>query len=264
MSADHLLETTADRIATLTLNRPDVLNAVTADMLDRLCDRVAALDADPGIGAIVLTGTGRAFCSGGDVKSMASRDDSAINLEKRVSDLRGRMDVARLLHEASTPTIAMLRGPAAGAGMSLALACDLRIASESVRIVTAFSRIALSGDFGGSWFMSQLVGPAKARELYLLSDAVDAAEALRLGLVNRVVADDALEEETMAVACRLASGPAITLGYMKKNLNAALTQPLAPCLDLEALHHSRCGETEDHREAARAFVEKREPVFKGQ
>jgi len=263
MSDDHLLETVEDKVATITLNRPDALNAVTGDMLKNLYDKVERLAEDPGVGAIVLAGAGRAFCSGGDVKSMAARKDDNTPLESRALSLRSRMEVSRLLHEVPKPTIASVRGPAAGAGMSLALACDFRIASETGRIITAFSKVALSGDFGGSWFLTKLLGPAKARELYFLSDAVESEEAAALGLFNRVVPDDKLEEETMALATRLAHGPTITLGYMKKNLDAAISQPMAQCLDLEAMHHARTSETEDHKEAAQAFVEKRKPVFQG-
>lgn len=263
MTENHILERIEDKVAVVTLNRPEALNAVTREMLKDLYERIDRLAADPAVGAIVLAGAGRAFCSGGDVKSMAAGRGAEMTLEQSAQQLRNRMEVSRLIHEIPKPTIAMLRGPAAGAGMSLALACDLRVASETARIVTAFARVGLSGDFGGSWFLTRLVGPAKARELYLLSDPVEAPEALALGLVTKVVADAALEEETMALARRLANGPTVTLGYMKKNLNAAVSLPLGPCLDLEAEHHARCSQTEDHKEAARAFVEKRKPVFKG-
>ena len=143
------------------------------------------------------------------------------------------------------------------------LACDLRVAGESAKFATAFARVGYSGDFGGSWFLTQLVGTAKARELYYTAEIVDARQALALGIVNRVVADEKLEDETLTLARKLAQGPRIALRYMKRNMNAAETQTLAQCLDLEAMHHTRTGFTEDHREAARAFVEKREPVFKG-
>jgi 2-(1,2-epoxy-1,2-dihydrophenyl)acetyl-CoA isomerase len=173
------------------------------------------------------------------------------------------MEVSQALHEVPVPTIAAIRGPAAGAGLSLALACDLRVASETARLITAFRNVALSGDFGGSWFLTKLVGPAKARELYFTADRVEAEEALSLGLVNKVVPDDELESAAMELAKRLADGPRVALSYMKKNLNAALTQPLAQVLDMEAVGHSRCSWTEDHKEAAAAFVEKRQPVFQG-
>ena len=263
MSDEHLLEHVEDKVATITLNRPDALNAVTREMLKDLYDKVERFAEDPDVGAIGLRGAGRAVGSGGAVKSMAAGKDANASLETRAQTLRNRMEVSRLLHEVPKPTIAMVRGPAAGAGMSLALACDIRIASDTGKIITAFAKVGLSGDFGGSWFLTQLVGPAKARELYFLADAVGAEEALALGLFNRVVPDDKLEEETAALASRLANGPTVTLGYMKKNLDAAISQPLAQCLDLEAMHHARTSQTEDHMEAATAFVEKRKPVFQG-
>src|SRR2546422_5173060 len=158
---------------------------------------------------------------------------------------------------------AMVRGAAAGAGLSLALACDLRVAGDTARFATAFARVGYSGDFGGSWFLTQLVGTGKARELYFTTDIVDAREARELGMVNRVVPDARLEEETLALAARLARGPRIAYRYMKRNFNAAESGTLKDLLDLDAWHHTRCGLTEDHREAAKAFVEKREPVFRG-
>ena len=173
------------------------------------------------------------------------------------------MEGARWLHEMPKPTIAMVRGAAAGAGVSLALACDLRIAGDTARFGTAFARVGYSGDFGGSFFLTQLVGTAKARELYFTADMLDAQQALALGLVNKVVPDSRLEEETLSLAGRLARGPRIAYRYMKRNLNAAESGTLKDLLDLEAWHHTRCGETADHKEAARAFVEKRDPVFRG-
>lgn len=258
----QLIETVHNRVATLTMNRPDALNALTAEIMDGLLEAVPRLAADPEVGCIVLTGAGRGFCAGGDVKSMAARDSDE-SLEARVQSLRARMEVSRYLHEVSTPTIAAIRGPAAGAGLSMALACDLRIAGDDARIITAFARVGLSGDFGGSWFLTQLVGTAKARELYYLSEPVGADDAERLGIVNRVVPSDELEAQTQAFAERIAQGPSITLGYMKRNLNAAESKGLSECFDLEAQGHSRTGMTEDHKEAAQAFVDKRAPVFRG-
>jgi 2-(1,2-epoxy-1,2-dihydrophenyl)acetyl-CoA isomerase len=262
MSQD-LLETITDGVAVLTLNRPDRLNAMSGPMLDALLEALPRLGADPAVGVVVLTGAGRAFCAGGDVKAMAEgREMGGETLEERAQGLRARMEVSRWLHEMPKPTIAMVRGAAAGAGLSLALACDLRIAGDGARFGTAFARVGYSGDFGGSFFLTQLVGTAKARELYFTADLIDAQEALRLGLVNRVVAGERLEGETMALATRLARGPRIALRYMKRNLNAAESGTLKDALDLEAWHHMRCGMTEDHREATRAFVDKREPVFR--
>jgi len=262
--SDDLQERITDGVAVLTLNRPERLNALSGPMLDRLLESLPRLAADPGVGAVVITGAGRAFCAGGDVKAMAEgREVADGSLEDKAQALRSRMEVSRWLHEMPKPTIAMVRGAAAGAGLSMALACDLRVAGASARFATAFARVGYSGDFGGSYFLTQLVGTAKARELYYTADIVDAPQALALGLVNRVVPDDRLEEETMALATRLARGPRIAYRYMKRNMNAAETASLAQMLDLEAWHHTRTGQTDDHREAAKAFVEKREPLFRG-
>lgn len=257
-----LLETVSDGVMTLTMNRPDRLNALSPEMLRRLHDSLTRAATDREIGVVVLAGAGRGFCAGGDVKAMAEggRRES---YDERVQGLRQRMETARLLHEMAKPTIAMLRGPVAGAGLSLALACDLRLASDTAKLTTAFAKVALSGDFGGSYFLTRLVGPAKARELYFTSPILGAAEAMALGLVSRVVPDAALEAETRELALSLARGPRVTLGYIKQNMNLALRASLAEVMDAEALRHVRCMETEDHREAAAAFVEKRAPVFRG-
>ena len=259
-----LLENVKDGVALLTLNRPDRLNALSGAMLDALLEALPRLAGDPNVGCVVITGAGRGFCAGGDVKMMAEgREMAGDSLEERAQGLRDKMETSRWLHEMPKPTIAMVRGAAAGAGLSLALACDMRVASESARFATAFARVGYSGDFGGSWYLTQLVGTAKARELYYTAEIVDAKQALALGIANRVVADDKLEEETMALARKIASGPRVALRYMKRNMNAAEIGTLKDSLDLEAWHHTRTGQTEDHREAAKAFVEKREPVFRG-
>jgi 2-(1,2-epoxy-1,2-dihydrophenyl)acetyl-CoA isomerase len=161
------------------------------------------------------------------------------------------------------PTIAAIPGPAAGGGMSLALACDMRVMASTAFMTTAFARVGFSGDYGGSYFLTQLVGSAKARELYYLSDRIPAAECLRLGLANWVVEPDQLQDKTREIALRLANGPTVAYRYMKENLNRAMAGNIEDCLDLEATHHVHCGQTEDHREATKAFVDKREPVFKG-
>ena len=263
MSAD-LIEQAKDGVAVLTLNRPDRLNAMSRPMLDALLEALPRLAEDPAVGVVVLTGAGRGFCAGGDVKAMAEGTElGGQTMEEKAQALRSRMETSRWLHEMPKPTIAMMRGPAAGAGLSLAMACDMRIASDTVKLGTAFARVGYSGDFGGSYYLTQLVGTAKARELYFTADLLDAQQALALGLLNRVVPDARLEEETMALASRLARGPRVALRYMKRNMNAAESASLKEMLDLEAWHHTRTGMTEDHREAARAFVEKREPQFKG-
>ena len=259
-----LLENVKDGVAVLTLNRPERLNAMSRPMLDALLEALPRLADDASVGVIVLTGAGRGFCAGGDVKAMAEGTElGGQTMEEKAQALRSRMEASRWLHELPKPTIAMMRGPAAGAGLSLAMACDMRIASDTVRLGTAFARVGYSGDFGGSYYLTQLVGTAKARELYFTADLLDAPQALGLGLVNRVVPDARLEEETMALASRLARGPRVAYRYMKRNMNAAESASLKDMLDLEAWHHTRTGMTEDHREAARAFVEKRVPHFKG-
>jgi len=262
--SNDLLETVTDGVAVLTMNRPDRLNAMSRPMLDGMLVSLQRLAEDPAVGVVVLTGAGRGFSAGGDVKAMAEgRETDGDTLEDKAQSLRARMETSRWLHEMPKPTIAMVRGAAAGAGLSLAMACDLRVASDNARFATAFARVGYSGDFGGSYYLTQLVGTAKARELYYTAALVDATEALALGLVNRVVADADLEKETMALAARIAGGPRVALRYMKRNMNAAESGTLKELLDLEAWHHTRCGMTDDHREAARAFVDKREPVFRG-
>jgi len=261
--AEDLLEVVKDGVAVLTLNRPDRLNALSGSMLTTMLEALPRLAADPEVGVVVLTGAGRGFCAGGDVKAMAEGREFTGTFEEKAQSLRAAMEVSRWLHEMPKVTIAMVRGAAAGAGLSLALACDMRVASDTARFATAFARVGYSGDFGGSWYLTHLVGSAKARELYYTADILDAQQALAFGIVNRVVPDARLEEEALALAGRLARGPRVAYGYMKRNFNAAESGTLNDSLDLEAWHHTRCGMTEDHREAARAFVEKREPVFKG-
>ena len=259
-----LLEELKDGVAVLTMNRPDRLNALSRSMLDAMLEALPRLAASDDVGVVVLTGAGRGFCAGGDVKAMAEGQEAeGVTLEQRAQSLRARMETSRWLHEMPKPTIAMVRGAAAGAGLSLAMACDMRVAAENARFATAFARVGYSGDFGGSYYLTQLVGTAKARELYYTAEILDAQQALALGLVNRVVPDAELEKETRALAERLARGPRVALRYMKRNMNAAESGTLGELLDLEAWHHSRTGDTEDHREAARAFVDKREPHFKG-
>ena len=258
----ELIETIEDGVATLTFNRPERLNALSTSIMDALLQGLPRLADDPAVKVVVLTGAGRAFCAGGDVKSMAAGREQHGVVEDTVL-LRRRMEAARILHELPKPTIAMVNGPAAGAGLALALACDMRIAGTSARLVTAFAKVGYSGDFGGSWFLTRLAGTAKARELYFTGRPVDAGEALTLGLVNRVVPDEQLRDTVLDLARSLARGPSVALGLMKCNLNLAETGGLAALLDAEAANQVLTGRTEDHREAARAFVEKRAPNFTG-
>jgi 2-(1,2-epoxy-1,2-dihydrophenyl)acetyl-CoA isomerase len=256
-----LLETIEGGICWLTLNRPSRLNAFSPAMLQALGEAVHRLGGDAEVGAIVVTGAGRGFCAGGDVKTMETR--ASQGFEERVEGLRRMHQLPLLLRTISKVVIAMVNGPAVGAGLGLAMACDLRIAGRSARFGTGFAGVGYSGDFGGSWSLTRLVGTAKARELYFLGDVIDAAAAASLGLVNRVVDDEALHRETAALARRIADGPRVAYAYMKRNLFAAETEPLAAVLEMEAVHQARTAMTEDHLEASRAFVEKRRPTFRG-
>jgi len=250
------------RVAVVTLNRPEAKNALTLAMKQALVRLLPALGADPEVGCVLLTGAGGAFCAGGDTKRMA-RDGNPPSPEERKRLLRFEHAIPASLHRMEKPTLAALPGPAAGAGFSLALACDLRIAAESAFATTAYAKLGLSGDYGGAWFLTQLVGPAKAREILFLGDRIDARECERLGLVNRVVPDAELEKEAFALAARLAAGPPIALRYMKDGLNRALTESLESCLELEADRMVQSAGTEDYLEAVQAYQEKRAPRFKG-
>lgn len=262
-----LLATLDDGVLTLTLNRPEARNAMSRAMNQALQEQLAAAEFDPAVKCIVLTGAGKGFCAGGDVKGMAASGDGtvgALTIDEAIARQRANQRAtAGKLFKMAKPTIAALPGAAAGAGLALALACDLRVMASTAIMTTAFARVGFSGDYGGTYFLTQLVGSAKARELYFLSDRVSADEALRLGLANWVCAPEDLAAKAAEVARRLASGPTVAYRYMKENLNRAMAGEVDDCLDLEATHHIHCGQTEDHREATKAFVEKREPVFKG-
>jgi 2-(1,2-epoxy-1,2-dihydrophenyl)acetyl-CoA isomerase len=265
---DHVLAEVVDRVAVITMNRPERRNAMSGEMIAGLAAALADVEVADDVGAVVLTGAGGAFCAGGDVKQFAAQGGegggSSLQYDARIH--RQRLDqraTSGRLYQMPKPTIAALPGPAAGAGLSLALACDLRVASASAILTTAFALVGFSGDYGGTWFLSRLVGSGKARELYYLSERVTAEEAERLGIVNRVVAPEDFEEEVRALAHRRAHGPTVAYRYMKENLNRAVHGELGDCMDLEATHHIHCGTTDDHKEASKAFVEKRPPVFHG-
>ena len=262
-----LLAHVEDGVATITMNRPERRNALSGAMLEALARALAECETATDVGAVLLTGAGGAFCAGGDVKGMAESHAAAepLDIDTRIHRQRlSQRATAGRLYEMPKPTIAALPGAAAGAGLALALACDLRIAADNAVMTTAFAKVGFSGDYGGTYFLTRLVGSAKARELYFLSDRVEMKEALSLGLVNRVVPAASLMSEAHALAKRLAEGPRVAYRYMKENLNRAAGEAtMTDCLDLEATHHIHTGLTEDHREAAKAFVEKRVPKFHG-
>jgi 2-(1,2-epoxy-1,2-dihydrophenyl)acetyl-CoA isomerase len=263
---EELLAEVKDGVAVITMNRPERRNAFSPGLIFALGDVLAQVETDEAVGCVVLTGAAGAFSAGGDVKSMAARPahgngtslDAAIHRQR----LSQRATSGRLW-SMPKPTIAAIPGPAAGAGLSLALACDLRYAVPGAILTTAFARVAFAGDYGGTWFLTRLVGSSKAKELYYFSERLSAEEAERLGIVNAIFPADGFEEEVMKRARKLAEGPSIAYRYMKENLNRAVAGELGDCMDLEVTHHAHTGLTEDHREAARAFTEKREPRFHG-
>ncbi|MDB5480675.1 MAG: enoyl-CoA hydratase [Caulobacteraceae bacterium] len=264
---NDLLASLDEGVLTLTLNRPEARNAMSGAMTAALAQQLAAAELDPRVKCVVLTGAGRGFCAGGDVKGMAARGDGTVG-DNTIDGAIHRQRVnqratAGKLYKMPKPTIASLPGAAAGAGLSLALACDLRIMAGDAIMTTAFAKVGFSGDYGGTFFLTQLVGSAKARELYYLSPRVSAEDALRLGLANWVCPPEKLADKTREVALELARGPTVAYRYMKENLNRAIAGEVDDCLDIEATHHVHCGQTADHREAAKAFVEKRQPVFAG-
>ncbi|HPG27175.1 MAG: enoyl-CoA hydratase [Spirochaetaceae bacterium] len=258
----ELLCEVRERVATITFNRPEAKNALTMDMKEAIYCLVRALEDDPGVGCLLLTGAGTAFSAGGDTKRMQKEGKPPV-MEDRQRQLRWEHELPRMLHRSSKPTIAALPGAAAGAACSIALSCDLRVASEKAFIITSFLRLGLSGDYGGTWFLTQLVGPAKAREIYFTADRVDAATCLELGIFNRVVPAEQLAEEAFGLAARIAAGPPIATRWMKANLNRALEADLETCLRYEADRMVRGALTDDYVEAVAAFAEKRKPEFEG-
>lgn len=261
---DERLPLTRDgAVAILTFNRPEALNAFGGDMLQKSAEIAREVAEDESIRCFVVTGAGRAFSAGGDVKGMASRGAAGAPPPPAVDPSFPPTEISRLLYEMPKPTIAAVRGPAAGGGMSIALSADIRIAGESARFVPAFGRIATSVDFGGTWLLQRLIGPAKAKERYFSGQPILAPEALELGIVSRVVPDDQLMDEVMALARELAAGPTFAFGLMKDNFRFGATHTFQETLAHELENFRTCTTTADHREAARAFVEKRPPQFAG-
>jgi 2-(1,2-epoxy-1,2-dihydrophenyl)acetyl-CoA isomerase len=279
---EDLLAEIDDGVAIITMNRPGRRNAFSQAMVSALAAVLAEVETDDAVGCVVLTGAGGAFCAGGDVKAMAAGPtDSAgppdgagppdsedarpgRSLDARIHRQRiNQRATSGRLWAMPKPTIAAITGPAAGAGLSLALACDLRYAVPGAVLTTAFAKVAFAGDYGGTWFLTQLVGSSKAKELYYFSERLSAEDAERLGIVNAIFPAADFEQEVITRARRLAAGPSVAYRYMKENLNRAVTGDLGDCLDLEATHHVHTGLTQDHREAALAFIEKRDPHFHG-
>jgi 2-(1,2-epoxy-1,2-dihydrophenyl)acetyl-CoA isomerase len=262
MSNDMVLQKLEGGLLTITMNRPERKNALNPDMVAGLVEAARRAADDPDVRAVLFKGAGGSFCVGGDVKSMAA-GRAPLPFEVKMANLRRGMEVSRILHQMPKPVVAQLDGAAAGAGLSMALSCDLRVASESCKITTAFAKVGFSGDYGGTYFLTQLLGSARARELYLTSPVLTAKEAHAIGMVTKVVPDAEIDAAAHELALSLAQGPSIALGFIKRNINNAEHLALEDCFDGEAIHHTRCSDTEDHKEAAKAFVEKRKPAFRG-
>lgn len=260
---DHVLCTVTDHVATITLNRPDKRNAIGRPEMMALGHALEASEDDTDVRVVVLTGAGGAFCAGGDIAGMGDNLGKA-GLDDKIRGLQRAQEITTLrLYELSKPTMAALPGVAAGAGMSLALACDLRIAAQGARFVPAFGAIGASGDFGGSWLLSRLIGPGRAKEIYFTGRQIEAKEAEHLGLFNSVVAADALPQATAKTAGHIAAQAPIAVRYMKQNHNRAQIDDLNTSLKQEADRMMRCLHTEDHKHAVEAFFAKRAPVFQG-
>lgn len=259
--SEKLLCRVKEGVGVVTFNDPDNRNPLGYDLRPVFRRTIDAVASDESIRCLLLTGAGKAFCAGGNAKAMATMEQPP--LEERIRMIRWESEVTAILHEMPKPVIAALPGAAAGAGFSIALAADLRIAGESGFIAAAFAKLGLPGDFGGSWLLTQLVGPAKAREIYFGSQRLDAAQCLELGIFNRVVPDAELQEAALAWARELADGPPIALRWMKANLNRALVSDLRTCIAEEAERQCWGAETEDFKEATKAFAENRKPTFRG-
>ena len=270
MSQPILVDRTSDGVATVTMNRPERMNSLTSDLLSQLAAKLREVADDSAVRVVVLTGAGdRAFSAGADLAppdapSPADRHASGRQTLEEASDgLKRIQESSWILHSMPKPTIAAINGAVAGASLSMSMACDLRVAVDGAVFTTAFARIGFSGDFGGSWFATKLLGSAKARELYLLGERFDSAEALRMGLVYRVFAQDVFRKEVDALAHRLAEGPPLSYRFMKRHLNLALHGNLRDVLDLEAEAMMYTGRSEDFREGTGAFLAKRKAKFSG-
>lgn len=262
-ASNDLLVDAKDGVAVLTLNRPEKLNALSPSMIQQAIAAIERFAADPAIGCIVVTGADRGFCAGGDVSAMSAGAGAPLTFEQKLDRQRASHRLSGLLYAIPKVTIAAINGAAAGAGLSIALACDLRIASDKAKLTTAFAKVGFGGDFGITWPLTRLLGEAKTKELLFLSDVLTAEQALQLGLVNRVVPHEQFMSAVREISARIASGPLVSYRYMKENVQLSSTTDYLTMLNREAWTHLRCGETDDHREGVAAFVEKRAPKFTG-
>jgi enoyl-CoA hydratase/carnithine racemase len=263
MTYECLLAETKDGIATFTLNRPERLNALGGTLRDDLLDAITAASANPDVRVMIITGAGKGFCAGGDVKAMneAKEGKRERPLLEKVAPGRDRTLLA--MRDAPQPIIAAINGAAAGAGMNLALGCDIRVASTAAKFSQAFVKRGLHPDWGGTYFLPRVVGMARAAEMIFTGEVIDAAEALRLGIVSRVVAPEELMPTVGELARKIAAGPPVAIRLAKHSLYANADRDLKAALEGETSAQNICFETEDAREGIRAFIEKRDPVFRG-
>jgi 2-(1,2-epoxy-1,2-dihydrophenyl)acetyl-CoA isomerase len=250
-----------DGVARITLNRPDKLNALTDEMLAALADALKGAARDPQVRCLVVTGSGRGFCAGQDLGAVGARGDNDDGFRAHLEHTYNR--VIRSIRTVEKPVVGAVNGVAAGAGASLALACDLRIAAEHAQFIQSFVGVGLVPDSGATWILPRLVGYARAYELAITAERLTAQEALAWGAVNRVVPADGFEEEVQRYALRIASGPTKAMGLTKRAMNRAMTSTLDEALAYEARLQEIAGDTEDHREGVAAFLEKRSPEFRG-
>jgi 2-(1,2-epoxy-1,2-dihydrophenyl)acetyl-CoA isomerase len=258
-----LLYEAKDGVATLTLNRPERMNALGDTLREDFLDALTRAAADPDVRVMIVTGSGKAFCAGGDVKAMNEAKEAGRErpLIEKIAPSRDRALLA--MREAPQPIIAAVNGAAAGAGMNLALACDLRLASTAAKFSQAFVRRGLHPDWGGTYFLPRTVGTARAAELIFTGEVIDAAEALRIGIVSRVVSPEALMPVALDLARKIAEGPPIAIRLAKRAIYRNAESDLRSALEFETFAQNACFETEDAREGIRAFVDKRAPVFRG-
>lgn len=264
MNSDKLILSKENGIATLTLNRPEKLNAMTDEMWQQLPRLIDEANDDNSVKVLVVTGTERAFCVGSDVGGLASRAGGKKGPSKSRKEITTPTGSETLrLAKLEKPTIAAINGIAAGAGISIALACDIRIASEQARFVAAWVNRGMVPDGGASYYLTQILGPSKALEIVFTGASIDAAEAERLGIVSRVVPDDSLTKVVQELAEKIARGPSVAIELMKKCVYRALTHDLESQLYFESYAQDICRRTEDHKEGNEAFKQKRQPKFKG-
>jgi 2-(1,2-epoxy-1,2-dihydrophenyl)acetyl-CoA isomerase len=260
---NRVLQLLDGNVLTITLNRPEQRNALNLDITLPLVDATQRAASDPQVRAVLLNGMGGTFCVGGDVGRLALQAESPPAYDEKVAEMRRITQAARILHGMPKPVVAAVDGAAAGAGLSLALACDFRVVGENAKITTGYARVGLPGDFGGAYFLTKIVGSARTRELYLTAPVLSGKEAHALGIMTRVVPDRDVQHEAKELATFLARGPTTALGLMKKNINSAENGDPEIFFEEELEHFCQCLQTSDHREAVNAFLQKRTPSFVG-